>query len=85
MAVCSELLGQVHFKSRRKTNVEVTMKKMSRRKMTSVIDAIENIAIMSWGRLSAMTGCVFLLGRLVEQIHEFHSLTLKKLHDTVDA
>ena len=44
MAVCCPLCGRFTYMALGKTNVEVTIKKMSSRKITSVIDAIENKA-----------------------------------------
>ena len=46
MALCSVLWGKESSSPVGKTNVEVTMKNMSSRKMTSVIDAIEKAAII---------------------------------------
>ena len=43
MAVCSLLCGRLTSNADGKTNVEVTMKKISSRKMTSVIEAMLNI------------------------------------------
>ena len=47
MAVCSELCGRFTSSAVGNTNVLVTMKKMSSRKMTSVIEAIDNSEVMS--------------------------------------
>lgn len=64
-----------------KTIVEVIMKNMSNRNMTSVIDAILNVASILCLRLSAMMSELFC--RLVEQIHKFHSLRFQLIHHPV--
>ena len=48
------LWGRLTSRAVGKTNVDVTMKNMSNRKMTSVIDAIENVAVMLCDRLRAI-------------------------------
>ena len=58
------------------------MKKMSSRKMTSVIDAIENAAIMLLVRFRDMA---LTLCGLVEQVHKLHGLGLEQVHHLVDA
>ncbi len=55
MAVCSELCGRFISRAVGNTNVLVTMKKMSRRNMTSVMEAMENIDVMSYCRFSAIS------------------------------
>ena len=47
-------LRQVDLQRRWNTKVEVTMKNISRRKITSVIEAIEKIDVMSYWRFSDM-------------------------------
>lgn len=51
-AVCMVLCGRFTSRAVGNTNVLVIIKKMSSRKIISVIEAIENVAIMSWGRRS---------------------------------
>ena len=63
MAVCSLLCGRFTSSADGKTNVEVTMKKISSRKMTSVIDAMLNIDRVLCCLLSAIVlfSCKFLV------------------------
>ena len=54
MAVCSLLCGKFTSTAEGNTNVDVTRKKMSSKKMTSVIDAMLNIDRVSCCRFSAI-------------------------------
>ena len=56
------------------------MKNTSSRNTTSVIEAIEKVAIICCGRFSAMSECGF-----VEKIHEIHRARFHAVHEFVHA
>ena len=62
------------------------MKKMSSRKITSVIDAMLNIDkdLCCLFNAIMVMWLLFWFNWLVEQIHELHSVALETVHDLVD-